>query len=371
MPPTYAGPAYPLKLRPHVLGKVWGGRKLAAILGRRLPGTQPIGEIWTVWDELRIANGPDRGQILKDVVRRDPISWLGQRSGDAASVDFPLLVKLLDAQENLSVQVHPDDDYARQHEGQPYGKCEMWYVVAAEPGAAVIHGPRSRLTSGELRTAIEGGRLLDALERVEVAPGDVLLNQPGTIHALGGGIVLYELQQSCDLTYRLYDWDRGQLGGKPRELHVDRGVEVSDLRPLAVHKIPSIRLVEADHERTFLCVCRYFAAELLTPRANRLSLRPKGGFDLLTALDGRIQVRWGLGSATRLGLGPGDSALIPAALGEYSVVVAALPGRVIRAYVPDLITDVVEPLRARGFQPERISALGGDADRSDLRPLLA
>jgi mannose-6-phosphate isomerase len=371
VPSASKGHVYPLKFRPLVLDKVWGGRQLESVFGKKLPGKKPIGEIWSVWDGLRIANGPDRGETLKNVVRQDPVAWLGHSSSDPAFESFPLLVKLLDAQENLSVQVHPDDDYARQREGQPFGKCEMWYIVAAEPGATVIHGPRSTLSPRELRTAIESGRLVDELERVEVAAGDVLLNRPGTIHALGGGIVLYELQQSCDLTYRLYDWDRGRSGAKPRELHVERGVEVSDLRPLTVHKIPSIRLVEADHERTLLCACRYFAAELLVPWVETLRLRTKGRFDLLTVLDGKLAVRCGSSSATRPALGPGDSALIPATGGEYSLVVSAQPVRVIRAYAPNLATDVIEPLRARGIESERISKLGGDSDRSDLGELLA
>jgi mannose-6-phosphate isomerase len=339
---------------------------LETILAKRLPARAPIGEIWTVWDELPVTNGPLRGQILKEIVRRDAAAWLGCRSDDNASTPFPLLVKLLDAQENLSIQVHPDDDYARQREGQPYGKCEVWYVVAAEPGASFFHGPRSLLSQPELRNAIETGGLVEALARVEVAPGDVVLNQPGTIHALGGGIVLYELQQSCDLTYRLYDWDRGQSDGRRRALHVDQGVEVSDLRPIAAHKITPITLDEADHQRTILCACRHFAAELLVPRAERVALHPYGGFDLLTALDGKLQLRWGSSAASRLALGPGDSALVPAALREYSLLVTAPPGHVIRAYVPDLTADIVEPLRARGVPADKIRQLGGDPDRSDL-----
>ncbi len=361
-------PVYPLRLRPLALTKVWGGRRLERVLGKRLPGRGPIGEVWVVWDRLPIANGPRRGQTLGNLRASDGEALLGSAARDASDV-FPLLVKFLDAQEDLSVQVHPDDAYARQREGQPYGKCEMWYVLDAAPGATVVHGTRRDVSPEELLAALRAGRVGDVLELVEVRAGDVLLNRPGTIHALGRGIVVYELQQACDLTYRLYDWNRGVATGQPRELHLAQALDVADLRPLAVHQIEPIAVEAGDHTRAYLCACRSFAAELVTVSTAATLERPGGRCRILTVLDGTATLRWGRPSR-RLVLASGQTALVPAAVPAISIVAAGPPLRLIEAYVPDLARDVVAPLRVRGVAPERIARLGGDPRGSDLLPFL-
>jgi mannose-6-phosphate isomerase len=310
-----------------------------------------------------------RGQRLDEVLHRVGRAYLGQPLDALPGGAFPLLVKFLDARENLSIQVHPDDTYARAREGWPFGKSEMWYVLGAEPGARVFHGLARDVSAEELGRVFSDGAPVDVLAQVEVHPGDVLINPPGTVHALGGGIVLYELQQSCDLTYRLYDWDRSAGNGPPRELHLDKGLEVIDARALTRHKVEPVVLAEPNYERAILCVSRYFVAERLT-YSSRLRIEPpRPRFELLTVLVGRCRVRSGADEAWHP-LRPGESVLLPAVHGAYEVEAAEGPSSVIRAYVPDLLADLVEPLRARGIPVEQIAQLGGDVTRSDLVPYL-
>jgi mannose-6-phosphate isomerase len=314
-----------------------------------------------------VASGPHQGETLAELAARDGEGLLGKRLEEIPGHAFPLLVKFLDARENLSIQVHPDDVYAQRVETQPFGKCEMWYVVAAEPGARVFQGLRRALSEDELRAALQAGKLVDELVAVEVRPGDVLLNLPGTVHALGAGVVVYELQQSSDLTYRLYDWDRGASGGTARELHLDRGLDVIDREPHRNHLIEPVQIAEDGYSRAFLCACRYFVGERLTVPERALLADSRRRFQIITVLAGHCHVHVP-GARHRVGraLEVGESALVPARAEKLSIDAVDGPCQVIRAYVPDLLGDVVEPLRARGIEPERIVQLGGDPRRSDL-----
>lgn len=358
---------YPLRFSVLPKEKVWGGARIAELFGPGIPADRPTGEAWVVWDQLRVESGVSAGKTLASLVRRDPLSFLGSRLAGDPDPAFPLLVKVLDTRETLSVQVHPDDGYAQAHEGQPFGKAEVWYVLDAEPRSRLIHGVRKSLTRAEAKEAIETGRLHEALEYVEVTPGEVILNVPGTIHALGEGILLYELQQSSDLTYRLYDWDRRDPA---RPLHIEKSLDVAHLEPFATHKIEPVEVEEEGVTRAYLCACKYFAAELLTVRS-RAREQPAGVcFHVLTALRGTGQLLYNPGSSDSVLLNPGDSWLVPAGLGEYELQAAGgEPLVLIQAYVPDLLNDVLKPLRQRGFSEEAIVQLGGEARYSDLRKL--
>ena len=250
-----------LKFKPALKEKVWGGHKLEPIL--HLPPTpKKIGEAWLVWDGLGVAVGELQGRTLRELTQTYGATLLGTQSADAK--EFPLLIKFLDPQEFLSVQNHPDDDYAQKHEGVPYGKSEAWLVLQAEPGTKLIHGLKRAVTRDELRSAMHNNALMPLCEYVPAKAGDVFINTPGMIHALGTGIVIYEVQQSSDVTYRLYDWDRKPAPGEPvRELHIDKGADVADLRPIQPHKITPVVLHEAGVTRTVLVACRYYASETL------------------------------------------------------------------------------------------------------------
>lgn len=353
---------YPLKFAPRSLEKVWGGYKLAQMYQQGLPVDRRIGEVWVVWDQLVVDNGPQRGRKLADLVRDHPLPILGARLAGGPAV-FPLLVKLIDARDTLSVQVHPGDGYAQMHEGEPYGKAEAWYIVEAEPDARLIHGLNTSLTRSGAQRAIETGTLRDMLDYVDVATEDVIMNAPGTIHALGKGILLYEIQQSSDLTYRLYDWDRHD---PDRPLHIEKSLDVADLEPLTTHQTSPVVLQEPGGSRTFLAACRHFVAELLRVQVQTVE-RPSGDcFRLLTVLQGSGRLRYGTSPMSEVPLSSGDSVLVPAGIREYQVQAEEHPFVAVNAYVPDLLEDVVVPLRQRGVAEDTIVQLGGEPRNSDL-----
>ena len=360
-------PDYPLRFRPELKEKVWGGHTLETLVGA--PHTdRRIGEAWLIHESMPVQNGPLQGRILADLVRDFPKQMLGAR-GSSFVVDgvarFPLLAKILDAEDWLSVQLHPNDEQARTREGVPYGKCEFWLVLDAAPGARVIHGLTQRVSPNELIRAAHSGAVRSMFDSVEVAAGDVLINTHGMIHALGPGLRIYELQQSSDITYRLYDWDRPASDG--RALHLQQSAAVADYEPAPAHTIAPIEYSNsAGTETRMLCACRFFAATLKRitdiDTSNTRGVSPH----LLTVLGGTGDIICG---DTRIPLHTGDSILVPAGVGEYSLI-ASQDLRVVTGFVPSLENDVVRPLHAIGCSPAQIAQLGGDGARSDLANLV-
>ncbi|ADR37619.1 mannose-6-phosphate isomerase, type 1 [Oceanithermus profundus DSM 14977] len=215
-----------IELEPQFKPRVWGGRRLAEWFG--LATDEPIGEAWMVAGENRIASGPYAGRVLAEVLPELGEAFLGRAVVERHGYRLPLMVKFLDTAQWLSVQVHPDDAYARAHEAESgwLGKAEAWVVLEAEPGAQVIYGVKRPVTRAELRAAALDGSILELLNFVPVQKGDVIYVPPGTIHALGPGLLVYEVSQRSDLTYRLYDYGRG------RELHLEKALDVARLEPM-------------------------------------------------------------------------------------------------------------------------------------------
>ncbi len=291
---------------------------------------------------------------------------MGRRSRGTPEVPFPLLAKFIEAEAVLSVQVHPDDAYARDHLGQPYGKTEAWHIIEAAPDAVIYHGLRGADNREAVRRALEGGRTRDLLDAVPVRAGDTLFTPAGAVHAIGGGIILYEIQQYSDVTFRLYDWDRRDDRGNPRELHLEQSLDVLDPAPATRHHTKPLAFDDRG-ERTALTACRYFALELLRPDGDMPVTLDGGTFHLLAVLSGSVTI--GCPDAAPVEAGTGQSVLIPAAAGYR---LAAPPDcRLLRASVPDLKADIIAPLRARGIPDTEIAQLGGGwPDRNDLLPLL-
>lgn len=364
--PHHPTDLYPLKFETLLKPKVWGGHTIARLFPGMVPADEPIGEAWVVWDQLPVANGPLAGVKLAELVRDHPVALLGHRLAGAPQPLFPLLVKFVDAQDVLSVQVHPDDAYAQAHEHEPVGKSEAWLVLHAEPGAELIYGLARSLSRDELREAIAGGRVRDLLGHLPVAAGDCIVNHAGTIHALAPGVLVYEVQQSSDLTYRLYDWDRHN---PERPLHVEKSLDVAGLTPPAhAHNRPVV-LERPGGTRTLLCATRYYAVELLMLNP-ALEQRPAGdAFHVLTALRGTSHVRHALAPDIDFDLAPGESLLVPASIAAYELWTDTPPAEVVKAYVPNLARDIVAPLVAAGVPWDEIVQLGGDPARSDLAGL--
>jgi len=227
-----------IAFNPLYMERVWGGRGLETKLGRSIPPERPIGESWEIVDrddaQSVVADGPRAGQTFRELLEADPEAFLGPGADPAAP--FPILVKWLDCQDRLSLQVHPPASIAPKLGGEP--KTENWYIADAEPGAALLAGLRRGVTPESFRRALDEQRLEECVHRFEARPGDSLLVPSGRIHAIDAGNLILEIQQSSDTTYRVYDWGRAGLDGKPRQLHVEESLEsidFDDVEPAPLH----------------------------------------------------------------------------------------------------------------------------------------
>ena len=246
----------PFFLKAPIKDYIWGGTKLRTVFGKE-SDTERLAESWELSchpdGECTISGGDFDGMKLSSFISEHPEAVGNSlKSGDS----FPVLVKLIDAEKDLSVQVHPDNDYARKHENDS-GKTEMWYVISADIGSELIYGFKEELTKEEFRQAIEDNTLMDKVNRVPVRQGDVFFIKPGTLHAIGKGILIAEIQQSSNVTYRVYDYGRLGADGKPRELHIEKALDVTNTVP-AEPKSP-VYGMELDGVVTqLLADCEYF-----------------------------------------------------------------------------------------------------------------
>lgn len=224
--------SYPMLLKPRPSRRLWGGRRLGGLLGTTTPaGADPVGEVWLVYEENPILNGALYGRTLRAAAEELGADLLGTAAVDRYGTKVPLLVKLIDAAEPLSIQVHPDDAFAQREEADTghLGKEEAWYILDAEPDARIVWGFAERVDAQQVREAVRTESLERLVNGVGVAAGDVIYNPAGTVHAVGAGIFLFEVQQSSDITYRLYDYGRRDASGATRELHLDKALAVADL----------------------------------------------------------------------------------------------------------------------------------------------
>ena len=284
---------------------LWGGNRLREY--GKVSDKDKIAESWELSchpdGESIIADGASAGMTLTQFLGAHPEA-LGAR---AARFDrFPVLIKLIDARDNLSVQVHPDNEYALRVEGE-YGKTEMWYIVDAEPGAQLIYGFAREITREEFRRAIEENMLLDAVRQVPVHPGDVFFIPAGTLHAIGKGILIAEVQQNSNTTYRVYDYGRVGADGKPRALHVDKALEVTNLTPIA-DRVPAPVRDAGGYTAQELGACGYFHVEKLCIRT-RAQLSAGDAFMHVLVLSGKGQLT---AEDTAYSLDKGTSVFVPA-----------------------------------------------------------
>jgi mannose-6-phosphate isomerase len=295
-------------------------------LHKSLSTDEPYGESWELHDTATIANGPLAGRRLGDLLREYTHDLVGPDNDPA--VGFPLLAKFLDAAEWLSIQVHPNDEQAHELEGEPRGKSEAWYILATDTNAQLIMGVQPGTPPDILAQAIRDNTLERLLVYTNVQPGDVLPVTPGTIHALGPGLLIYEIQQSSDLTYRLYDWGRMGLDGKPRPLHIEKSLAVANLDAVppihhtAGNNMPIVDIVQSPYFTTLL--------HQMNPRnGRRISLDSQGRqFHILTCIEGQATIEAG---AEQVDLQIGQTALIPACHGRYTLSGTA---RVLRSFQP-------------------------------------
>jgi mannose-6-phosphate isomerase len=328
---------YPLTFEPVFRNYIWGGRRLESLFARSLP-PGIVAESWEISGHLAgstpVKSGYWAGQPLPAVLAALGEKLVGARAGWALRRGrFPLLVKLLDAAQDLSVQVHPDDEYALAHENGELGKTEMWYVLYAEPGARLVLGLRPGTTRGDFKEALEAGRLEDVLRYLPVRAGEAVPVPAGTVHALLAGIVVTEIQQNSDTTYRVYDWGRVGTDGRPRPLHIEKALDVIAFgeEPPQLAQ-PACLPPDGGLTRCELVRSPYFVVDeiVLAPGASWQSTCDGSSLEIWGCMAGEVHLEWA-GTAVRL---PAVRyALLPAALGGFRVR-AILPSACLRVYLP-------------------------------------
>jgi mannose-6-phosphate isomerase len=324
----------PTRIEPKFMPRIWGARSLAPIYPdqRNLP--EPVGEAWLTGPECKVESGPLTGSLHK-AWQKMPPEWRGiEFKPEQTPREFPLLVKFLFPTDQLSIQVHPDDAYARQNEARDaVGKTEMWHVLSAKPGATLLLGLAPKVDREKFQSAIKQGGLEHFLERLPVSPGDTFYVPSGTPHTIGAGMILCEVQQNSDLTYRLYDFLRVDARGNPRELHVEKGMAVIDFERRKGGKVVPVALPSANGaKKSLLVACPYFATERLDISTKHRANSDPAHFELLVILSGRGNIQW---SANSCSYRQGECWFIPANLGEFSVLPES-PTSILRAYVPNI-----------------------------------
>ncbi len=325
----------PARLAPIFLPRIWGARDLSPLFPDRSQENEPIGEAWMTGDECVFASGEFLGRALGEVWPSLPKEWTG--TGLRGLPRIPLLVKFIFPEEKLSVQVHPDDAYAEKHESAAggVGKTEMWYVVSAREGAAVRVGLKPNVTRESFQRAVVDGTVENCLGSVAVHPGDAVFVPAGTTHTISPGVVLCEIQQHSDITYRVFDYNRVGADGKPRALHIRQALDVIQFgEPAAAGGglCDPVRITRGAVTETLYAACRYFAAERWEFRERVAAVTSPEHFDLLVFLEGKGRIEFADGAEP---FGPAEVWLLPAALGAYQLAPDS-PTTLLRAYVPDL-----------------------------------
>lgn len=307
--------SYPIKLTPVFKEIVWGGNRLKNDYGFK-SDLNNIAEAWMLCarndgDNI-VANGEFSGMSFTELVKKHP-EFLGKKGSKYS--DFPLLIKFIDAKSDLSVQVHPNDEYAAKHENS-YGKTEAWYILDCDEGAELIYGFNKAITRDEFKASIEDNTFLNYVNKVKVKKGDVFFINAGTLHAIGGGILLAEVQQNCNTTYRVYDYGR-LVDGKPRELHVEKALDVTDTVPPTRSGDPDGEIVKiGDASTCDLCSCEFFKMSTLSVDGSYVFNVDDESFVslLVTSGEGSVEV-----CGQNVGLESGDSIFIPASAGDVCI----------------------------------------------------
>ncbi|WP_322821551.1 type I phosphomannose isomerase catalytic subunit [Chloroflexus sp.] len=322
---------YPILCEPRLVEPLWGGQRLAPWLDLPYPHPERLGEIWLVFDSNRVSNGPLAGTTIADLARAYGIALVGSRPFARYGADLPLLAKFIDAADRLSVQVHPDDEYAHTFEAHTgfHGKTEAWYILAAEPGATVTLGTSTVLERETLAQAIADGTVETLLAQRPVQSGDLIFVPAGTIHAINAGIMLFEIQQKSDLTYRLYDYNRRDARtGQLRPLHIEQALAVSRLEPARTAQLQPLPL---DERRELLVACSSFALERWHVQGQLAATTDPASLEILTVIAGTAQLAW---QQLTLDLPRGTAVLLPATLGAYRLL--ADDATLLRSYIPDI-----------------------------------
>ncbi len=344
--------------------RLWGGTLLHDELHKSTPENKPIGEAWLIADHASqvstVSSGPWAGRSLHDIMREETGYLLGTEAKPTIHGQFPLLLKILDAADVLSVQVHPDDTAALALGEPDVGKTEMWHVLSSREGSELICGLHPDVTPDSFAAAIENGTVQQLMRSFPAPPGTSTFVSAGTVHAIGAGILLAEIQQNSDLTYRIYDWDRRDSAGNARELHLEKALKVTDFD--SHHGGPASPLAYDENGVTVqvLGACPYFATQLINRPGGWTRKTHGRSFHLLLARDEAATVSAG---GERETLARGEVLLVPAGVPEYRVDSG---GAVLAFFVPNVALDIIGPLREGGNEDSAIRTLGVTVDEQSL-----
>ena len=302
---------YQLTFHPIFKERVWGGQKIRQLYSKPVPQGRHIGESWEISDHVDdvsvIANGPLAGKNLRWLMENHREELLGPARDQNGR--FPLLIKILDAQDVLSLQVHPPASVAAKLGGEP--KTEMWFVGDAAPGAEIFVGLKQKTSRDEFEKKIRDGSVADCFHRISVKAGDAMFLPSGRVHAVGAGLVLFEIQQNADTTYRVFDWNRVGLDGKPRELHIAEAlasIDFNDFEPSLIQS--EIRKKNGAEVRSLICH-NLFSVEHWRLSASSQAIAPENKMQIIGLLSGKLTV---VHRQTRTFLAPGEFCLLPASL---------------------------------------------------------
>lgn len=317
------------KFNPILKSTIWGGDKIAAFKNIATDSEQ-IGESWEIsgvkGDISVVSSGKDAGMTLQQIIERDGAKLLGHKNFERFGLEFPLLIKFIDAKEDLSIQVHPNDELAMKRHNSK-GKTEMWYVVDATPTAHLKSGLKSAMTPESYVAAIEDNSICDKLQGYNVKAGDVFFLPAGRIHSIGAGCFIAEIQQTSDITYRIYDFNRVGVDGKPRQLHTELSKDAIDYTVLddyrTDYKKPAEGLVT-------LVDCPYFNVGLAELSSNEQPLPDVDSFIIVIGIDGEIKIETAEGTAV---VGKGETALISADSTDVKIKAAGANARALTAYI--------------------------------------
>lgn len=328
---------YPIKFKPIFVEKVWGGDRLKKVLNKNVESDAPIGESWelsAVQGNISVVeNGFLAGNTIEDIIE----IYMGELIGDEVymkyGVEFPLLFKFIDANDKLSIQVHPDDDTAK-YRHYAYGKTEMWYVVDAEPETEMIVGFKKQLPKNEFLKRIEDKSLIDYLNFEKIKKGDAFYIPSGRVHALLTGTLVAEIQQTSDITYRLYDWDRPGLDGKPRELHTDLALDVIDFSFKDSYKTEFDKIPEM---RNTIVACPYFTANYVEfDHDTEFDYTKLNSFVVYMCLEGEFEIDYT--GEEKVVIKKGETVLIPAEFTGTKLKTNVFT-QVLEVYIPFVFLD--------------------------------
>lgn len=339
---------YPYVLEPKLTTQVWGGDELVTVYGKHGDPNVKLGESWECWDTDKVTNGSLAGSTVADLRAKLGRQLLGDL--DPLRI-FPILTKIITARDWLSVQVHPDDAYAQRVEHQPFGKTECWYVLDAQPNAQIVYGWTHDTSRAEYERRVADGTLGEILRKIDVHAGETVYVPHGVVHAIGPGVTVFETQQASDLTYRMFDWNRVGLDGKPRELHVSKAADVLDYHVTHEGTLLQISYHFEGLDRTALINDSHFVVERIVAGSEPATIATNGRPLILMTLGASLDLACEDSSVT---LAPYQTALVPAAAQWCTVCSAKDTSAFMFVTPPERSDELAIRMLAAGVDQEQI-----------------